>query len=51
MMDYIDKKMNKDAESKPAQRTMTAEDELYIIPDSMVGSSSFMHAFMKVACM
>ena len=37
MMEYIDKKMNKnEGGAKPSQRTMTAEDELYVIPDSMV---------------
>jgi hypothetical protein len=36
MMDYIDKKMNKNDESKPVQRVMTAEDELYVIPESLV---------------
>mmetsp|Transcript_4891 Transcript_4891/g.11706 ORF Transcript_4891/g.11706 Transcript_4891/m.11706 type:complete len:299 (+) Transcript_4891:218-1114(+) len=35
MMDYIDKKMSKDKPDESVQRAMTAEDELYVVPDSM----------------
>jgi len=40
MMEYIDQKMSKDKPDKEEMRVLTADDELYVIPESMVGPLS-----------
>lgn len=39
MMEYIDSKMSKDDVKKKEERQLSAEDELYLIPENMVGST------------